>query len=266
MNSQKRIEQVDFLRFIFALLIALFHFYSTSIFSESTSHFIQHIVNSARNLSYIVDFFFIMAGYFLVRTENCETTIEFVKRKFLLLFPWMLLYIILMWLISAVGLINYDFNNALFSLLLIDNIGITLGNSGVAWFLSVYFVVTSLYYFLIKNFDLKHVKLFVLIVVYLCYCFLIQKQHGNIRASEIVYYNILQAGFIRGLAGVGFGCLIAWFFDGICCFFNNKWMNSILEVLLLLYTIFFLLLGNPQLNSLVYVFSFSLLFLLFLLQ
>lgn len=266
MNALKRIEQVDFLRFIFALLIALHHFYSTSVFNESTNSFVQHIINSAKNLPYIVDFFFVMAGYFLIKAENKETTTEFVKRRFLLLFPWMLLYILMMWLISSACLINYDFSNTLFSLMLVDNIGLTLSNSGVAWFISVYFVATSFYYFLIKNFNMKHIKLSIFVIVYMSYCFLIQKQQGNIRATDVVYYNIIQSGFIRGLAGVGTGCLLAWFFDGIKYLFRDKRLNSILELFFVLYLIFFLLLKDPQLNGLIYIFSFCVLFALFILE
>lgn len=266
MNSMKRIEQVDFLRFIFALFIALFHFCASSFFRDSTNPSMRHIAQSTQNLNHLVDSFFVMAGYFLIKTEKDETTIEFIKRKFFLLFPWMLLYILLMWVIRATCLVDYDFSNVVFSLTLTDTIGLSLGNSGIAWFISVYFVVTSLYYFLIKNFDLNRVKFSVFIIVYLCYSALIHKLDGKITGIYGIHNGVVNSGILRGLAGVGAGCILAWFFDEIQSLFRNKWLNSVLELFLILFMLFFLLGGRSQLNSLIYVFSFSVLFSLFLLK
>lgn len=259
-----RVRSVDFLRIVFAFLIAFHHFTNTGAIKNSLNIFVSSLPHNTFNLPFIVDFFFIIAGFFLVTTYKKQKTIDFIKYKFSKLFPLMLLYITLIKFFSILGLTTYSFKECIFSLLLLDNVGITLSNSGVAWFISAYFVTICFYYHLIANFSKKSVNMIVFFLIYFSYSFLIHKQNGNISGTSATYYNIINVGMLRAIAGIGIGYYIAIWYQHIkqikfVC--SNKLIIacSLLEVLSLSYLTYFLLIKNPNLNSLIYILTFCIL-------
>lgn len=66
-----RVRSVDFLRIVFAFLIAFHHFTNTGAIKNSLNIFVSSLPHNTFNLPFIVDFFFIIAGFFwLQRIKN----------------------------------------------------------------------------------------------------------------------------------------------------------------------------------------------------
>ena len=61
-----RIKNIDFLRILFALLIAFHHFTNTGAIKNSADIFVRSLPQNTFNLPFIVDFFFIISGFFLI--------------------------------------------------------------------------------------------------------------------------------------------------------------------------------------------------------
>ena len=264
-----RIKNIDFLRILFALLIAFHHFTNTGAIKNSADIFVRSLPQNTFNLPFIVDFFFIISGFFLIISWKKQPTIAFVKNKFSRLFPLMLLYLALIRLWKFLGITDYSFRESVFSLLLLDNVGLSIHNSGVAWFISAYFVTICFYYYLLKNFNSKNVQLAIFLLIYFSYAFLVHRQNGNISGTNMTYGYIFNVGMLRALAGIGIGYFIGlWYrqYNYIEDTPRQKIIYSILEACSLSYMIYFLLIRNPNLNSLLYVMTFCVLFTLFLLN
>lgn len=264
-----RIKNIDFLRILFALMIAFHHFTNMGAIKNSTNLFVSSLPAATFNLPFIVDFFFVMAGFFLVVAWKEQTVTEFIRNKFIKLFPLMLCYLLLIRLWSFMGIIDYPYKDSLFSLLLLDNVGLSINNSGVAWFISAYFVTVCFYYALIKNFRKDNVNLTIFLLIYFSYAFLVHKQNGNISGTYKTYYNILNVGMLRSIAGIGVGYFIGLWFKKLQSFQSSakeKIIYTFAECSCFAYMIYFLLIKNPNLNSLVYVMTFCVLFMLFLLN
>ena len=85
----------------------------------------------------------------------------------------------------------------------------------------------------------------------------------------MTYGYIFNVGMLRALAGIGIGYFIGlWYrqYNYIEDTPRQKIIYSILEACSLSYMIYFLLIRNPNLNSLLYVMTFCVLFTLFLLN
>ncbi len=261
-ESSSRVKNVDFLRFIFSLLIAFHHFTASDAIRNSTNTFVKTLPLNTYNLPFIVDFFFIVSGFFLIYAYKDIPTLDFIKKKFCNLFPLMAFYVISIRFLSLLGVTNPS-AEPVFSLLLLDNIGITLRHSGVAWFISSYFFVICLYYYLLHNFPLKYVKLLFFLGIYLSYAFLVHANNGNI-AQNKTYFYILNGGVLRAIAGIGIGCFIAWNSTSIKTLLKNKLLCTLTETSLLCCMLYFLMINNPGWNSLIYLFVFIFLFSSFL--
>lgn len=264
MKNSNRFASIDFLRFLFAILIAFHHYLNTSSIRYSSNNYISSLYDRTFNLPYIVDFFFILAGYFLIRNWKNINFTSFVINKYIKLVPYMLIYLLLIKFLATLNITTYSFKESIFSILLLDNIGFTKENSGVAWFLSSYFFIIIFYYYLYKNIDQKYVYLLIISLVYFSYTFLINKQQGSLLGTNTVYNDFFNVGILRAVAGIGLGSLIGSIHFHSYNLKNMKLLYSIIEIALLYLLLRFLLWKNYNLNGLIYIVTFCFLLIFFI--
>ena len=152
--KKERFKNVEFLRFLFAILIVITHMISHVI---RATHFTNEvplfrIINANCRYSWIcVEFFLIMAGFFLVTPTGLKTNfIDFIKKKFLRLWPVLAFAIGLYFVLSLFTPLGYNKYSNLFALLLIQNCGLTHVYSNVhqSWFVSALFWCSIFYFYI----------------------------------------------------------------------------------------------------------------------
>ena len=262
MNLTQRIGSIDSLKFLFAIGIAYFHFVASQNewMTQCSNLIVRGLIKYSVNLRYLVDFFFIAAGYFLVMSYKNLRIIDFIKNKYARLVPLMALYTFTIFFFNKIGWTTPAFKDEsiIFQLLLIDNIGLTLQNSGVAWFLSAYFFVICLYYTIIRSCNSKHLIIFVL--MFLSYSFLIHQQKGDLAGTFRTYYNVLNVGVLRGFGGMGLGYFLGIYHkEQLSHKMHQNKTNvfmSIIEIFLFGYLLFFLLYRNTNENAFCYIIAF----------
>lgn len=278
--EKKRFFNIDFLRFIFAIIIILYHFCHAGkgSFFLGTFKNISEVANFSSMTSFgnlAVDFFFIIAGFFLFYRRDFGIKIsDFVKSRIIRLYPLVLLYSIISILF---GFFVYKINNyipyeQILRLLLIDNIGLNLVHSGITWYVSVLFWCSLFYFYIIKYFEKKYIDLFIPLIIIFCYSFLIHAYKGNITGHTQSFDFIYNAGVLRGLAGLGLGIIIAKIYSELGDLnnkisFYSKIIYSIAEGVLLYFVINFTCLKKlSYYSNFIIIVAFAILFFLFLLN
>lgn len=124
--EKKRFYNIDFLRFIASIIIVLFHIFICEIrhikeLGDFTAQYMPYVINGR----YWVDFFFITAGFFLFYSKKNNDFINFVKIKLIRLLPVIWFAVIVYMILSWFDLLNYKKYINVYTMLLINNIGLT---------------------------------------------------------------------------------------------------------------------------------------------
>ena len=271
---REKLKNIEFLRFILVEILVLFHLrdFLFRVYSDISEY--KYMDYALINGEQIVDFFFIISGFFLVYTFKNISTYDFIKKKIMRLFPTMFVVAVLYWIESKLGYIQFNMGTTILSdLLLFNSTGLvtTKGTMSAVWFVGVLFWVSIFYFYLIRYFDKKYVCFMIALMSWIGYTLLIQSRHGSLNGNSItIIYSFLSRGLIRGIAGVGLGCFLAYFyFDHIKK--NNSKGNiygySCLEAVLLVYTFSHMTFYRKPINDeLMYIILFCLILILFLIQ
>lgn len=279
LNNKERFKNVDFLRFIFAIAILFYHFGSSpgsfGILLKENSPIFQNIYTLFRLDFICVDFFFIMAGFFLFKSiKVSQDTTYFIKNKIIRLVP-VIWFSILICMICSIFINNFQFqiNNNIPLIFLVDQIGFNKCTSCTpqAWFVCALFWVSLFYFYIHKIFDKKYFNLITWIITAISISFIINCNApgfaGNFRNSLIVFNH----GTMRGLAGIGLGYFILMlyeqkFLQKITNF--GKIIISALETYLIIFIFYYLFFAGkiPGNCYFIYIINFSILLYLFLIK
>ena len=136
MVTKIRKNNIELLRFVFAVLIVMIHF---SVFQNTD--FTTDFLKGIKHCNICVEFFFIMAGYFLFQTINLkQDTFDFMKHRFFRLAPLIWVYIVLSAIFSAIFHFKFSYDGNILRLFLLNNLGFApmTGGAfcGVSWFVS----------------------------------------------------------------------------------------------------------------------------------
>ena len=255
----KRNGTIEIYRFILSILIALFH---AEVF---------------KNGYLVVDFFFIVSGYFLYRSvekssgELTEDTLLYCKSKIVRLMPsvvlaWAACFLYVNRTVSIVEFIK-NFLLGLWNLLLVDMTG--LGISSVynrpTWYLSAMMICSVFLFPILKKFG----KLFVLIYSPIIVLFLL----GSISFSDGCLERIFNKtyffyhGMLRGCAGLLCGCIsyyIAKKISGLNFSFRSRIIISFSEIILFIFILFLIYYwGNSEIDFVVFALFFVLVSIVF---
>lgn len=104
-------HNVEFLRFIFALIIVYFHILHNNImrFIGSNQDYVT-LAQLSNKAGYIVECFFIISGYFLYKNLNNLNSIEtpkFIWKKFVRLWPVLVFSLIIEVLFFRLNIYSY---------------------------------------------------------------------------------------------------------------------------------------------------------------
>lgn len=237
-------KSVYCLRFIFALLIVFCHlFIITSVYSNPIFDFIDL---HRRAAGYAVNFFFILSGFFFAYTlDISQDTFVYIKKRLARLWPVVAFYTVCLicmdnWHMPAA---EGDFYHRIYSLFLLNGIGLTNLNDGVSWFVSALFFSSLFIFYLYKSFSNK-IANFVLGIIVL-FCFIILANAGDIPSLHYtVLYKVFPIPILRGVGGMGLGVFLFYTYS----YFNKtniKKQNNqdillygFAEIFLLLYSIY----------------------------
>ena len=272
--KKERFLNVEFLRFICAVMIFLHHYCNTYRFGHFGKTFDVFMKNT-HNAYMPVQYFFIIAGFLLIYTINTKQPLtDFIKKKIIRLWPLIAFLFILYILADLFGITKFQLYPNILSLLFLENAGVTLkwGNIGHDWFLSVLFFISIFYFYIFKFFDKKIYNFFIPIGVLICYTFLINVNHGGIGGHIKTTAYIFNHGIIQGIAGMGFGYMLHEFYQYIK---SQQFVNtvksvilySIIEGYLLGFVVYETCLHKMRFNNnIILVIAFAALFLTFLLK
>lgn len=204
---KERFKNIDFLRFIFAVLIVIFHFHP--------AYNIEHYLHGISHSNICVDFFFIIAGFFLFYTINTtQSTIDFARKRFLRLAPlvWFFLLIVAILSIFSDG-IKFHFSECILRILLLNNIGFGPAAGGIAgrihWFIPVLFWVTLFYFYIAKIVDKKYLNFIIWMITIFSYGLFFNYMHFKTDGNTTNIYYVFNTGVLRALGGIGLGYFIS---------------------------------------------------------
>lgn len=267
----QRHNNIELLRFIFAVLIVVFHF------SWGGQYEINRILSGLNRCSVCVDFFFIMSGFFLFNKINLVQSVsDFAIKRFLRLAPLLWMFLIIQFVFSLfIKNIHFNFGQNILRILLLHDIGFAPITGGIGahqhWFISAIFWVSLFYFYLAKVVDKKYLNLIIWIMT-ICSLglYLNYKQFGVGGHAEILF-NFINIGILRGIFSIGIGYFISNLYNGGFlqkCSRNFFMLITVLECYLIGFLINYLIFTDklPGKSSVLYLVSFSTLFYLFLVK
>ncbi len=269
-NKTERFYNVDFLRFILSVAVIMFHGRYGSVLPQT-------ILPTMEDNRICVDFFFIMAGFFLFNYIKNENTFDFAKKRFLRLIPMIWALLILAFIASLiVPELHFNIEGNIFRGLLLSNVGLQPGAEGnmrlgVTWFVSVLFWVSIFYFYIHKIFEKKYLNLIIWLLIIFSYSIIYSYTNFKIGGHSKVIYGFMDIGVLRGLAGIGIGYFISMLFKSKPVSNLSKLTKLFItgaEVLLLSYLSYYMLFSTkfPMKTPFGFITTFSVLFYLFLIK
>lgn len=263
---KEKFKNVEFLRFIFAIFIVFYHF--RSIIKGTLEQYVPGITHC----NICVEFFFIIAGFFLFSNLKTNTdTVKFALKRFFRLAPLIWFSTVCFLVLSLISKFHFSFDNHILRMLLLSNIGFSskVEATVIHWFIPVLFWCSLFYFYISKIFDKKYLNLIMwLIVIFSCSFALNYMNFTTGGQTKNIYY-VINIGVMRGLAAMGVGYFISMLYNSDFLKTCSKKMQIIIssiEIYLVTFLAHYLLFTNkiPGKTPFLYVVMFSALFFLFL--
>ncbi len=237
---KNRLEELDGLRGIFALLVVCFHFSEGPQFDPLgyTSNFIF------RHSFIFVDFFFVLSGFviaysYLNHLNNTDAFIVFLKKRFIRLYP-LLFYSVLIYVpLKAYGIFTgFEFNDGIYtvynlifetldSLTFMNSTPILGSNEGmnpVSWSISAEMISYVYFGLIVILFMKKHIIAIALATIV---TFIFFFQYGHLEVAGAL-------GFLRGILGFSLGVIVHSLHQRFSCQFKG-WEIPYLATLVMLF-------------------------------
>ena len=273
--QKTRLHNIDFLRFLFAIIIVYYHILHSNIIpfiGENEEYLFLQSHNG--NAWIIVECFFIISGFFLFQSWKQKNTsvLEFTVRKFIRLWPVLFFSI-------AISVLFFNANkfSSIFNVLFLQCIGVSLDYQGINWYISPLFWGSLFYYAILKKYNFQTTTICIAVITYLGYAININTLDGSFGRETI--FGFVNLALARALAGLGLGYLIAFSLEQLNrCKIRFKGTNSLLFQLLkivlftaielscFVFLMAFFVLGLDYKNKAIVVIIFSLLLICFILR
>lgn len=246
---------IEFYRFIFSILIALFHFKEYNL--EQYHFFIWGFLG--------VEFFFVLNGFFFMKNiknyfeepMDGKFILTFILKKYIRFLPPVFLFCALNGLYNIVflkfNLIEYILNS-FWEILLLSETGI-VSPYNTTWYLSAFIIALFILLWVIKFLQKNFIYLFCPIIILISSSFLYQ-HHGSIQSG--LYINLFfNDSVLRALYSICIGCIIYYVYDKTNLQFtsytnrtNSRFLIQLLEAIgyiLLFYIMIFV--DNPYMGK-----------------
>ena len=269
--EKRYFKNIDFLRFVFAVIIVTLHTIGIACSNIKTFPLIHYIRSIDKNMPVCVELFFIISGFFLIVTLKKDlSVIQFLKNKFIRLSP-VIIFTVCLFLITAIFKITkFYFIDNLFSIFFLNGLNIAnhhspyggLGNVHSSWYVSVLVFISMIFFSIIKKYGFK---LFNLIIPVLIVLGLYWKSY-NIKGA-------ISFHLIRGIYAIGIGTVLGIFYLRYKDSINNVKLNiskrlilTLLEGGILAYLLYGIITTKSHLVMTDIIFLFVILFILFIIR
>lgn len=240
--EQKRYCNIDFLRFLFAIIIVYYHILP-QINNFSSTYLLTELVQKS-NLAgrNIVNAFLFLSGFFLLQSFDKKSevdTYKFILNKFLRLWPVMAFSFLF---VLPFGIFD-KYNDTLNLFFINSGLGLTTKSSvnAASWFICVLFFLSIFFYYLMKTLSRKNLIFTCSIFTFWGFIILAQAKTG-LYSAIILPSLYLTAGMVRGIACISLGIICADIWEKIKSIkINNSILNTlifgVIETMLLWYFI-----------------------------
>lgn len=206
LRKSQELYNVDFLRFLFAVIIVYFHIFHDNIMKfTNDSGFYKNLYENA-NGDVLVECFFVLSGFFMFYSFRKHPDLSFAKfaySKVARLWP-VLVFSILLYIIFFDGSVLYGFFCALF----LECSGLSLGFMGISWYISPLFWTFLLYFGLHKIIKKEKTFCFITAVMsYISYALVCNANGGAF--SRGMGFGFVSLAMCRAIGGLGTGYLVA---------------------------------------------------------
>ena len=268
----QKIKNIEALRFLFILSIIACHL------NRGVTNVVENVIY--RNFydftqwSWLpVDFFFIISGFFLFGNINySQSFISFAIKKLKRLMPTVLGVLLITFIVSLFTPYHWINHENLFTILNIQNVGLTLQNGNIppSWFVSSLFWGMCFYFYLGKIVPLKVFNFVTACLIFICYSIFVHVPNkGN-----FIYYYFINIGMVRALAGIGLGYFVRMLYNDYSEVIKSQFdtlkfkiIFSALEIYLFFTLFYYLCFHSSSYNNVLFeVIIFLLLFICFLLH
>lgn len=268
---KEKFKNVDFMRFVFAILIVMFHFRLLA------QDFVNNYIPGVVQCNVCVDFFFIISGFFLFYTiDTKQTASEFAMKKFFRLAPlvWFFLAVYMVLSLFLKGL-HFSLTDNILRIFLLSDIGfgpLTGGiGSHVHWFIPALFWTMLGYFYLAKLVNKKYLNPLILLITVVSYGLYLNFRNFQTGGNLTNAFYFVNIGVLRAVGGMGLGYFIHnLYLTGFLkkCSKIGKLIISGLEIYLIGFLTHYLLFTDkvPGKTPLVFFIIFSVLFYLFLIR
>ena len=269
----QKIKNIEALRFLFIL-------------SVIACHLDQGITNVVENPIYKnfcafthwswlpVDFFFIISGFFLfANIDYSQGFLNFAIKKLKRLMPTVLGVLLITFIVSLLTPFNWIKHENLFTILNIQNVGLTLQNGSIppSWFVSSLFWGMCFYFYLGKIFSKNVFNFVTACLIFVCYSIFV---HVPNSWNIMNYCYFINMGMVRALAGIGLGYFVRMLYNDYSEVINlqfnslkSKIIFSALEIYLFFTLFYYLCFHASSYNNVLFeVIIFLLLFICFLIH
>ena len=192
-STNERMYNLDFLRIVVILSLLYCHFIL----------FIPKVFNHG---SRVVEFFFILSGFFLFKNLNYEETkLHFCINKIIRWMPLLLFFSVLRSL-TAKNIQAYQMLVDFF-FLPITGLHDKEGFIGQSWFLNILFWISLFYFSLYKTFEKKRANFIAGCIIFISYIGCVKSGWGmrGVLGAPQTFGSLFSTGLMRGLAGIGLG-------------------------------------------------------------
>ena len=203
----EKIKNIEFLRFLFSLVIVCCHL-KHGIVNEIDIPLYKTLMKSFSWSELPVDFFFIISGFFLfLTTDFNQKFIDFAKKKLIRFMPTVLFMLGIYYIFSLFTPIDFLKFENIFTILNLQNVGLTFRNGNVpaSWFVSSLFWALCFFFYLRKCVNEKLFNLICACIVFFCYSFWLHSD--GINYKNVAY--VFNRGMIRAFAGIGAGYFLS---------------------------------------------------------
>ncbi len=274
-----KFKNIEFLRVVGCIAIILLHLYSDvrlhGIFGDIQLY--DRFYRMTMNGQKAVDLFFILSGFFFaLKLDTTKSIWAFLKNKLIRLYPVLLWITFIAFIASLFGVFKFHFYENILTLCGLSGTSLVLnfGNVDIFWYVSTMLWTFLLFYYLLQNYEKKHVNLFIAILIFFCYSFLIHAKGGKINHNLQTFYYIFNVGMMRGFGGIGLGYFIAEWYKNNVDNIKNLFINikqkiciSIIEFACIFFIINNLMLHRPSFkNHIFFIVVFVITIILFLIR
>ena len=269
-SNKGKFLNIEVLRIIGCISIVFIHLfpqYLYDIFKDIELY--GKLASCTGNGNKAVDMFFMISGFLFSLKLNLDRPItEFLLKKFIRLWPTLVFVILVSFLISIIGIFDFNFYDDLLAILGLSGTGLVLRiaeSASVFWYVSAMIWTMLLFMYLLKNYQLKTVNLIIAALIFFSYSFIIHATEGEIRGHTNTYCYVFNLGMLRALGGIGIGYFIGEWYKAhsekirkLHVSFVKKLLVTLVESLCLSFTIYNLILHKFKFNNqIIYIIVFT---------